>query len=181
MFNPLLLVGRLVVLVATLLPTLSLANQAIWQTIVAEATYAGIPVGLVDAVIHAESGYDSRAVSPKGAQGLMQLMPGTAARFGVSDVFDPAQNIRGGVAYLAWLYQRYQDWSLTLAAYNAGEGAVDKYGGIPPYRETRNYVRRVLARYGKHSTKAELPSPLPQPPSPKIPSADPYTSSVFFR
>jgi len=83
-------------------------------------------------------------VSPKNAQGLMQLIPATAKRFGVRDAFNPAQNIDGGVQYLAFLLKRYQnDLTLAAAAYNAGEGAVDRFKGVPPYKETRNYVVRV--------------------------------------
>jgi hypothetical protein len=99
---------------------------------------------IVRAIIHAESAFRPHVVSPKNAQGLMQLIPGTAKRFGVRDAFDPAQNIEGGVQYLAFLLKRYKN-NLTLAsaAYNAGEGAVDKYKGVPPYKETKNYVVRV--------------------------------------
>ncbi len=103
---------------------------------------------LIHAVIRQESNYDPFAVSPKGAAGLMQLLPVTAARFGVQDIFDPAENVRGGVKYLRKLLDRYDgDPSLSLAAYNAGEGAVDRYGGIPPYRETVDYVGRVRRSY----------------------------------
>ena len=99
---------------------------------------------IIRAIIHAESAFRPHVVSPKNAQGLMQLIPGTAKRFGVRDAFDPAQNINGGVQYLAFLQKRYKN-NLTLmaAAYNAGEGAVDKYNGVPPYKETKNYVVRV--------------------------------------
>ncbi len=105
----------------------------------------GLNTDLIHAVILAESAYDPRAVSPKGAIGLMQLMPATAKRFGVSDAYDPAQNIRGGTAYLKFLMQRFgNDMELATAAYNAGEGAVEKYGrSIPPYKETRLYVKKV--------------------------------------
>ena len=106
---------------------------------------------LVHSLIQAESAYNPYALSPKGAQGLMQLMPATARRFGVRNVFDPKQNIEGGVKYLKYLTTLYpHDLRLTLAAYNAGEGAVAKYGNkIPPYRETENYVYNVGRRYGK--------------------------------
>jgi len=104
----------------------------------------GVDEAVVRAIIHAESAFRPNAVSTAGAQGLMQLIPATASRFGVADVFDPGQNIRGGVQYLAWLLKRYdQDLTLAAAGYNAGEGAVDRYGGVPPYAETQRYVQRV--------------------------------------
>lgn len=104
---------------------------------------------LLHAVIRTESGYNPRAVSPKGALGLMQLMPDTARRYGVANAFDPAQNVRGGARYLRDLLQMFsQDLSLALAAYNAGEGAVARYGNrIPPFPETQAYVPRVLRDY----------------------------------
>ncbi|NBC13090.1 MAG: transglycosylase SLT domain-containing protein [Gammaproteobacteria bacterium] len=102
---------------------------------------------LVLAVIEVESDFNPRARSPKNAQGLMQLIPETAERFGVRDVWDPEQNIRGGMAYLRWLTRYFDgDLELVLAAYNAGEGAVERYGGIPPYAETQDYVRRIIER-----------------------------------
>jgi hypothetical protein len=104
----------------------------------------GVDEAVVRAIIHAESAYHPNALSHAGAQGLMQLIPATASRFGVSNAFDPAQNIRGGVQYLAWLMKRYSsDLTLVAAAYNAGEGAVDRNGGVPPYSETQRYVQRV--------------------------------------
>ena len=104
---------------------------------------------LVLAVMATESNFDPLAVSPKNAQGLMQLMPGTATRFKVRQIQDPVQNIRGGMAYLRWLLAYFEgDLSLVLAAYNAGEGAVERYRGVPPYAETRMYVRRILAAMG---------------------------------
>ena len=120
------------------------------------ALAAGLPHALVAAVISVESGFNEKAVSPKGAKGLMQLMPGTAKRYGVADVFDPAQNIKGGTAYLKDLMALFNnDVSLVLAAYNAGEEAVAKYGRkIPPYPETRRYVQLVLARYQPEKARA---------------------------
>ncbi|MBU66844.1 MAG: transglycosylase [Cupriavidus sp.] len=120
----------------------------------------GVEAALVRAVVHAESGYRSNVISRAGAQGLMQLMPATAERFSVKDPFDAAQNIRGGVAYLAWLLKRFDgNVDLALAGFNAGEGAVARYSGIPPYAETQTYVARVKAlaqRYrGVPSTAAQ--------------------------
>lgn len=109
----------------------------------------GLDPALVLAVVEAESGFDPRARSAKDAQGLMQLIPATALRFGVRDVWDPEENLRGGMAYLRWLLERFDgDLELALAGYNAGEGAVERHGGIPPYRETRAYVARVVGRLG---------------------------------
>ncbi|RXR08868.1 lytic transglycosylase domain-containing protein [Pseudoxanthomonas composti] len=120
-------------------------NTASYQAeIAAAAREYGVDEAIVRAIIHAESAYNPLALSRAGAQGLMQLMPATARRFGVSDSYDASQNIRGGVQYLAWLLKRFNG-NLTLAAagYNAGEGAVDKHGGVPPYSETQRYVQRV--------------------------------------
>ncbi len=118
------------------------------QTILASARRHGLDPLLVEAVILAESAGRRWATSPEGAMGLMQLMPATARRFGVADPRDPAQNVAGGSRYLRWLLDRFGgDVTLALAGYNAGEGAVDKYGGIPPYRETRNYVRAVQSNH----------------------------------
>ena len=120
-------------------------NTAAYQAeITAAARQHGVDEAIVRAIIHAESAFNPNALSRVGAQGLMQLMPATARRFGVSNSFDATQNIGGGVRYMAWLLKRFNG-NLTLAAagYNAGEGAVDKYKGVPPYNETRRYVERV--------------------------------------
>ncbi len=102
---------------------------------------------LVKAVIAAESSFDSNAVSRKGAQGLMQLMPATSRQLGVDDPLEPTDNVRGGTRYLRSMLDRYGDLSRAIAAYNAGPTAVDRYGGIPPYPETQDYVNRVLTYY----------------------------------
>lgn len=108
----------------------------------------GLSPRLVQSVVQVESGYNSRALSSKGAMGLMQLMPDTARELGVRDPWDPAENIRGGVRYLKQQLRRFGgDLQLALAAYNAGPGAVSRYGAIPPYPETLDYVRKVLALY----------------------------------
>lgn len=110
----------------------------------AAAAEFGVEEAIIRAVMHAESAFNPNALSRVGAQGLMQLMPATADRFGVVNPFDPAQNIRGGVQYLAWLLKRFEgDLTLAAAGYNAGEGAVDRHKGVPPYNETRRYVERV--------------------------------------
>lgn len=117
----------------------------------------GIDPELVLAVIQAESAFNQNALSVKNAQGLMQLIPATAERFGVKNAWNPVQNIKGGTAYLSWLLQHFSgkvEW--VLAAYNAGEGAVERYQGVPPYEETQNYVKRILARYKK--TMHPIPS-----------------------
>ena len=121
----------------------------------------GVENSLVHSVIRAESNYNPNAISPKGAQGLMQLIPSTARRFGVSNTFDPAENILGGVRYLRFLLDYYQgDYAKTIAAYNAGEGAVDKYKGIPPFSETRNYVYQVAKnlKTARQSTPSAAPN-----------------------
>ena len=111
---------------------------------------------LIKAVITAESCFKTKAISRAGAQGLMQLIPATAKRFGVKNSYKPKQNIHGGVQYLRFLLDRYEgDLPKTIAAYNAGEGAVDKYKGIPPYEETQQYVKNVMKVYKKLSKKPE--------------------------
>ena len=117
------------------------------------ANRQGIPPALVKAVIHAESAFDPYAVSPKGAMGLMQLLPSTARALGVTEPFGVNQNISGGARYLRMMYERFGSWSHALAAYNAGPQAVARYRGIPPYRETQEYVRRVLNYYRRYDVE----------------------------
>jgi len=138
------------------LPTRSLPRYA--AEIQEIAREHGVSPGLITAVMRTESGFDPAAVSPKGAGGLMQLMPGTAAALGVVDRFNPRENISGGVRHLRYLLDRYQGRvALALAAYNAGEGVVDSYRGIPPYPETQQYVRRILKEAGLGEAASATP------------------------
>jgi hypothetical protein len=130
-----------------------LADETRWRraagryadAIAGAADRHGIDRALLAAVAKVESNFDPFALSPKGACGMLQLIPATARRFGVHNLFDPQQNIEGGARYLRWLLDRFSgDVELALAGYNAGEGAVDRHGGVPPYRETRRYVVKVL-------------------------------------
>jgi hypothetical protein len=121
------------------------------------AAEQSLPPELLHSVIQVESNYNPGAVSPKGAQGLMQLIPETARRFGVLDSFDPVENIQGGARYLKYLLGLYQgDYPRALAAYNAGEKAVAKYGGVPPYAETQNYVAQVQKRLDSARPPAQV-------------------------
>ncbi|MGV6810389.1 MAG: lytic transglycosylase domain-containing protein [bacterium] len=116
-----------------------------------------VDANLIKSVIAAESCYNRTAVSPKNAQGLMQLIPATASRFGVTDSFNADQNIKGGTRYLRFLLRRFKgDMTKVIASYNAGEGAVDRYKGIPPYRETQQYVKNVFKVYGKLTGNRQL-------------------------
>lgn len=131
-----------------------LDTHSFQQTIQHYAHEYGVDPALVRAVVHAESAFNPDALSSKGAGGLMQLMPGTAARYGVDDRFDPRANIAGGVAYLSFLLDLFNgNERLAVAAYNAGEGAVKKYGGVPPYTETQRYVKRVMSLHKRYAAR----------------------------
>ncbi|HZE73633.1 MAG TPA: lytic transglycosylase domain-containing protein [Pyrinomonadaceae bacterium] len=128
----------------------SSGDQSLDWIIFHAAEREGLDPRFVHAVIWQESKYDKSARSPAGAQGLMQLMPATARRFGCSKISDPEANVAAGTKYLSWLLKRFDgNVELALAGYNAGEGSVDKYHGIPPFNETQNYVRIITSRYGK--------------------------------
>lgn len=134
-----------------LVPSISITTEfflplnLVYENLIHEAAaHHDVDPSLVRAVIRAESGFDARAVSTAGAQGLMQLMPELSEELGVTDPFDPRQNIFAGVRYLRWLLDRHKgDESLVLASYNAGPGAVDQYDGVPPFPETQQYVRTI--------------------------------------
>ena len=149
-------------------PAPPVTTAAIADAVERAAAQHSLPAALLHSVIKVESNYNPTAVSPKGAQGLMQLIPATARRFGVSDAFDPADNIQGGAKYLRYLLDLYGgDYPLALAAYNAGEGAVAKYGTVPPYAETQNYLRLVA-----HQLREAAPAVAekPQPPAAAVPA-----------
>ncbi|HVR46238.1 MAG TPA: lytic transglycosylase domain-containing protein [Candidatus Binatia bacterium] len=128
-------------------PATDVSHVSIDHMIGASAAEFRVDPRLVEAVVQSESAFDPGATSGAGARGLMQLMPQTAASLGVIDAYDPAQNVRGGTRYLRGLLDHFHDVELAIAAYNAGPAAVERYGGVPPYAETRNYVRVVLNRY----------------------------------
>lgn len=132
-----------------------IANSVVRNLVEETAKHYEVSPALVDSVIQVESNYNPHAVSPKGAQGLMQLMPATARRFGVKNSFDPKDNIEGGVRYLKFLQETFKDERLAIAAYNAGEHAVQRYGNVPPYAETMSYVAKVGRKYGQ-ARRAEI-------------------------
>lgn len=128
--------------------------EEIARLVNANAETWNVDPALIKAIIANESGFNANATSSAGAQGLMQLMPGTAQGLGVSDAYDPAQNVWGGTRYIRGLLDRFGgNVQLAVAAYNAGPGAVDRYGGIPPYAETRNYVQNVLSSFEKYKSQ----------------------------
>jgi soluble lytic murein transglycosylase-like protein len=143
-------------------PRMALSEVPYGELIRAAAEKYHVDPDLVFSVVAAESSFNPRAVSHRGARGLMQLLPTTAIRLGVKDSFDPAQNIDAGTRYLRDLLTRYQgDLALTLAAYNAGPGAVERYGRIPPYHETITYVRTIRKAYTQRKTKTETKNEAP--------------------
>jgi transglycosylase-like protein with SLT domain/uncharacterized protein DUF4124 len=146
-------------------PIVTYSGDSYVRVIHDRASRYGVPERLVTAVIRAESGFNPRAVSPKGARGLMQLMPQTASLLGVRDSFDPEENIDGGVRHLRGLIERFgHNLSLALAAYNAGEQAVTYYRGIPPYPETQGYVQKVLWLFnGGNAAAAPVRAPIAYP------------------
>ena len=144
-------------------------SKPLWQSkyndiIIAAAQKHDVDAALVSAVIKAESDYNPRIVSHKGARGLMQLMPATAKRFGVTNSFDPEENINGGTRYLRWLLKKFDgNADLAVAAYNAGEGNVWKYDGVPPFRETVNYINRISKHIRKAIENEVIPSEVEGP------------------
>jgi soluble lytic murein transglycosylase len=178
------------------LPSVSrLTAASIDGLIEAFAAEHGIDSALIRAVIQAESNFNHRAVSRKGAQGLMQLMPATIGRLSVGDAFDPHENIGAGVRYLRQLLDQFEgDLTLALAAYNAGENAVLRYRGVPPYPETRDYVKKVLSQYrrtrGEHSRNGlitaasrrsePLPPAIAPPPRPTIYKAEQASGAILY-
>jgi soluble lytic murein transglycosylase-like protein len=145
-------------------PPVSAARKDIELLVKRWAPEYSVDPDLVMALISTESSFNPKAVSPKNAQGLMQLIPATAARFGVRNAFNPLDNLKGGLAYLRWLMAYFQgEVALVLAAYNAGEEAVERFRGIPPYQETRNYVKQITSVYRKatHPFLAEIVAPSP--------------------
>lgn len=161
--------GRLVrTFVAPSVP--AVAPKQLTELVDQIAAQQGVEAPLVQSVIRAESNYNPAAVSPKGAQGLMQLIPATARRFGVTDTFNAAENIEGGVRYLRFLLDYYHDdYTKSIAAYNAGEAAVDKYKGVPPYAETQGYVRAVSKNLDAERKRQPAPAVKATEPDPSEP------------
>jgi soluble lytic murein transglycosylase-like protein len=145
-------------------PAATPSRASLREAVEQVALQNALPVQLMHSVIKVESNYNPLAISPKGAMGLMQLVPATARRFGVSDVFNPLENLRGGARYLRYLLDLYgeNNYHLALAAYNAGEGAVARYGGVPPYVETRNYLA-LVGQARDDASRHGAPAADPQP------------------
>ena len=163
---------------ASAAPSTLSADASVNELIEDAAQRHGVDPLLVHSVIQVESSYNSKAISPAGAQGLMQLIPSTARQLGVKDAFSPKENIEAGVKYLKYLTDYYKnDLRLALAAYNAGPGAVDKYKWIPPYAETQNYVYQVGKRWGdakrRATTQPATAAPAAKPAADKIVEAKP--------
>jgi len=145
------------------------AQEAVFGLVRQLAPQYGVSPRLALAVIRAESNFNPQALSNKNAQGLMQLIPDTSARFNVKQPFDPEQNLRGGLAYLRWLLAYFEgDVSLVAAAYNAGEGAVNRYRGVPPYAETRGYVKRIMSLFQREAHPYDASVTTPSPELPRI-------------
>ena len=160
-------------------PDISQGIDSVVETIAAQQQ---LPPQLIHSVIKVESNYNPRAVSPKGALGLMQLIPETARRFGVSDVFDPVENIQGGARYLKYLLDLYKnDLRLALAAYNAGEAAVARYGDVPPYGETQNYLVQVARRLREADKAAQAAAAARKQPEVKPAEANTETQRKIER
>lgn len=156
-------------------PAAASTEEALGRLIRRVAAETGLPEAMLYAVVKNESGFNPRALSPKGAMGLMQLMPETARALGVSDPFDPEQNLRGGARYLAQQFERFGSWERALAAYNAGPGAVERYQGIPPFSETQNFVRKVMDDFRALSFPPFQPAEPAQTKEPAAPLASPET------
>lgn len=151
------------------------AQEKVFGLVQKLAPEYGVSPRLVMAIIRAESNFEPAAVSPKNAQGLMQLIPETSERFNVKKPFDPEQNIRGGLSYLRWLLAYFQGHvTLVAAAYNAGEGAVNRFRGVPPYPETRDYVKRIksIFKNDDHPYDAGVTPPSPELPNIRVAKAD---------
>jgi hypothetical protein len=161
-------------------PPVEAAKAPFRDLIEAAASRYRVDADLITSVIAAESNFDPKAVSRRNARGLMQLLPETATRLGVKNIFDPNENIDGGTRYLRDLLQRYRnDLALTLAAYNAGPERVRQYGTVPPFAETRSYVRRVKTAYAKRKSSAPAQSQLPPPPPSTVSEASATPSGQF--
>ncbi len=159
----------------------SVARPEVRKLIAQKAEKHEVDPLLVESVVQVESNYNASAVSHKGAVGLMQLIPATARRFGVSNPYDAEQNLEGGIKYLKYLQELYKDDRLALAAYNAGEGAVAKYGTIPPYAETQNYVYQVSRRYQKARDDSANQQSVVAAPEPKIQEFIDAEGRIHFR